>query len=475
MRSLFLKIFLWFALAMVLVNVASFLTGIIAERRSERRSNPLAPMFGVYAQTAGETFERDGQAALAAYLERAERASGIHAVVFDERGAEVSGRTVPAEAQAVARRTTESQPFIFEFPHQHQSTEHQPPRPLVAQTIRTPRGALYTLVGEMPRNEGPGPPPRLGEPGSFRFGLRLLGQHLLPILLVGGLFCYWLASYLTRPIVKLRATTHELADGNLTARMSHSLTRRHDELGYLGREFNLMAERIEALVEAQRRLVAGVSHELRSPLARLHVALGLARRRAGEEATTALDRIEHEAENLNEMIGRLLTLSRLESGAAGLEKTPVALAALVREVAADADFEARSRNCAVLIETCEECTTNGAAAILRSAIENVLRNAVRYTAEGTEVEVTLRCVDDGLRPQAVISVRDHGKGVPAESLKDIFRPFYRVEDARDRASGGTGLGLAITERALHLHGGSVVAANAADGGLVVELRLPLVH
>jgi signal transduction histidine kinase len=210
-------------------------------------------------------------------------------------------------------------------------------------------------------------------------------------------------------------------------------------------------------------------------LARLNVALGLARRRAGAEATPALDRIEREAENLNELIGRLLTLSRLDSRTDGLQQTNVDLASLVREVADDADFEARSRNCSVRVVACEECATKGAVEILRSAVENVLRNAVRYTAEHTEVEVSLHCNGDGAQREAVINVRDHGRGVPAEALQDIFRPFYRVEDARDRASGGTGLGLAITDRAIRLHGGSVAAFNAADGGLVVELRLPIVQ
>jgi two-component system sensor histidine kinase CpxA len=466
MRSLFLKIFLWFGLAMVVVNIASFATGVITERQFQPpRANPMAPMFGVYAQTAAEIFERDGPSALAAYLERVERASRIRAVVLDERGEEVSGRTVPARAREVAKRASESVPFVFDFPRQSQ--------PLAAQAVRSPHGARYTLVGELPKPDFPTPPPRLGEPGSLRFALRLLGQRLLPLLLIGALFCYWLARYLATPIVKLRDATHELADGNLAARVSHRLIKRRDEIGYLGRDFNLMAGRIESLVEAQRRLLSDISHELRSPLARLGVALGIARRRAGPEVGVALDRIEREAERINEMIGQLLTLSHVENDTEGLKTVKIDLCALVREVADDADFEARGRDRSVRVLPCAACSMTGVVELLRSAVENVVRNAVYYTAEGTEVEVALRCEDEQPEKYAVVSVRDHGAGVPEEAIDKIFRPFYRVEDARERQTGGTGLGLAIAARAVRLHGGTITAANSSGAGLVVEIRLPV--
>jgi len=184
------------------------------------------------------------------------------------------------------------------------------------------------------------------------------------------------------------------------------------------------------------------------------------------------DRIEREAERLNELIGQLLTLARLESGAEATEKELVNLASLVDEIAADADFEARSRHRAVRLVTSEEYTTTGNAELLRRAIENVVRNAVRYTAEGTAVEIALGGQRTGGDPQAVISIRDHGAGVPEAALADLFRPFYRVADARDRQTGGIGLGLAITERAVRLHGGTVTAANAPDGGLIIEIHLP---
>lgn len=467
MRSLFLKIFLWFGLVMVVANIASFVTGIVTERRSQfPRTSPMSQMFGVYAESAVEVFERGGKTALASYLERVEHASNIHAVLFDSLGNEVSGRTVPEGVANSISRVSEDTPYVFYFLPQQQ-------RPVAAHFVRGPMGAPYVFAGELPKPDFPRPPPRLGEPGSFAFGLRVIAQSFLPVLIVGGLFCYLLARYLSTPIVQLRGVTHELAAGKLTARVNDKLLKRHDEIGYLGRDFNVMAGRIESLVEAQRRLLGDISHELRSPLARQGVALGLARRYSGPQATPALDRIGREAERLNEMIGQLLALSRIESDTERLGSVEIDLSTLVKEVADDADFEARGRDRSVRLLNDEPISTKGVPELVRSAIENVVRNAVRYTDAGTEVEVSLTTERDGPR-FAVISVRDHGKGVPEESIKEIFRPFYRVEDDRDRKTGGTGLGLSIAARAVHLHHGTIKASNASDGGLIVEIRLPIV-
>jgi len=454
-------------LVMVVVNVASFVTGILTERRSQfPRQSPMAQMFGVYAQSAVEVFERDGKTALASYLDRVEHASNIHAVLFDNLGNEVSGRTVPEGVLNAISRVTDDSPYVFYFLPQQQ-------RPIAAHLVRGPQGVTYVLAGELPKLDFPGPPPRLGEPGSFAFGLRLIARSFLPVLLVGGLFCYWLARYLSTPIVQMRGATHELSAGNLGARVNQKLLKRHDEIGYLGRDFNVMAGRIESLIGAQRRLIGDISHELRSPLARQGVALGLARRNAGPQARPALDRIEREAERLNEMIGQLLALSLVESGAERLESEKVDLSAVVKDVADDADFEARGRDRSVQVVTNESLRINGVSELVRSAIENVVRNAVRYTSAGTSVDISLTSETVKGNRFAVINVRDHGDGVPEGSIKDIFRPFYRVEDDRDRKTGGTGLGLSIAARAVHLHHGTIEAANASDGGLIVEIRLPI--
>jgi two-component system sensor histidine kinase CpxA len=287
------------------------------------------------------------------------------------------------------------------------------------------------------------------------------------------LVCFLLARYLTSPIVRLRAATQRLAGGDLTARAGAVGSRRRDEIAELVRDFDGMASRIENLVNAQSRLLNDISHELRSPLARLNVALGLARQRTGPEAASTLDRIEMEAERLNELIGRLLALARLEGGDQSMQRAPVDLEQLVREICKDADFEAQGRNCRVASNIAADCVVMGNADLLHSAVENVVRNAMRYTREGTEVEIVLARWEGANGPEARILVSDHGPGVPAESLDKLFRPFYRLDDARGRQTGGVGLGLAITERAVRLHGGSIKASNRPDGGLDVEIRVPL--
>jgi two-component system sensor histidine kinase CpxA len=234
-----------------------------------------------------------------------------------------------------------------------------------------------------------------------------------------------------------------------------------------------MAEQIENLVNAQSRLLKDISHELRSPLARLTVALELARQRTGPEAQTILDRISLESSRMNELIGSLMTISRLESGAGNLKKVPVELEQIIDEVARDAAFEAQARNCQVEAEIVDELPVLGDPALLHSAIENVVRNATRYTADGSTVKIRAEALQQGNAREAVIVVSDAGPGVPVDSLDRIFRPFYRIDDARGRSTGGVGLGLAITEQAVRLHGGSVRASNLPEGGLSVEIRLPL--
>ena len=447
-RSLYLKIFIWFWLAMIIINVVLFAAVALTRPTPTRRSWRDLAQTGPNAQRAAEIYEQSGARELTAALQATEKSTGVSATFFDESGKELSGRTVPPGAQDLSAKATESRDIEFNFAEQNT---------LVARPVVSANGQRYIYVAHIPR------PP-------FQPSFRSLGLRLLVVLVIGGIFCYWLARYLTQPLLKLRTTTNQLAEGNLGARVSTKLARRRDEVGQLGRDFNSMAERLESMVKAQQRLLGDISHELRSPLARLGVALGLARQRSGSEAIGALDRIERESDNLNEMISQLLTLTRLESGTDGRKRTDVDLAALVKEVADDADFEARSLNRAVQVVSSDNCSIKGVEELLRSAVENVVRNAVRYTPEGTAVEVALSRANGN----AVISVRDRGRGVPEEALEKIFRPFYRTEDARDRQSGGgTGLGLAITERAVRMHGGSVQAVNAAGGGLSVEMILNL--
>ena len=306
---------------------------------------------------------------------------------------------------------------------------------------------------------------RLRQPYVPR-GLPTLGIALS--ILAAGVISYLLALYLTSPVKKLKSVVQSFAEGNLDVRVAPQLGNRRDELADLGREFDHMAERIAALISSQKRLLADISHELRSPLARLTVALALARKNTTTKGESALDRIEMESERVNALVGQLLALTRLESGAERVPPEMVALEELVEEVIDDANYEAKPLHKEVRVLQLSSCRVRGSSELLRSGIENVIRNAIRYTAEGTAVEVSLSTRLDN----AIVTVRDHGPGVPDSELQHIFEPFYRVGEARERSSGGVGLGLSIADRTIKLHGGSIRAENVNDG-LLITICIPL--
>ena len=276
-----------------------------------------------------------------------------------------------------------------------------------------------------------------------------------------------MARYLTAPIGKLQIAARQFASGDLHTRLD---TKRRDEFGELAREFDRMAERIETLVTSEKRLTQDISHELRSPLARLNVALELARNKANAETLPLIDRIETESQRLNEMISQLLVLSKLETGSENFERREINLTRLFEQTIADADFEAQANRKAVVILQKDAVRVFGNETLLRSAIENVLRNAVRYTPVETAVEVKLTAENK----RAVVSIRDYGAGVPEAEIEKMFRPFYRVNQARERKTGGIGLGLAIAERAVHAHRGAIKARNT-ENGLAIEIILPTLN
>jgi len=325
------------------------------------------------------------------------------------------------------------------------------------------------------------PPGQLMSPGinateSFPANQTLPGSALSFLLVAmgaAGLTWYRFYRYSTVPLRRLRKVTQQLAGGDLSARVGEGLDNRRNEVADLGRDVDRMAERIESLVGAHQRLIRDVSHELRSPLSRLNVALELARQSAGPSHSAPFDRIERESDRLNELIGQLLMLTKLESESGSIKRGEFDITALVVEIVKDADFEVKNNNRQVVATVSEEIMLNGNSELLRQAIENLVRNAVRYTEQGTPVEISIKKKMANGRNWVHIEVRDHGPGVPESALYDIFRPFYRVNDARERQSGGTGVGLAISDRAVRLHGGSLRAFNAPGGGLVMKMELPL--
>jgi two-component system sensor histidine kinase CpxA len=285
-------------------------------------------------------------------------------------------------------------------------------------------------------------------------------------LLVSGFICYLLTLYITTPILHLRGLSQKLAAGDLSTR---AVERRHDELGDLVRDFNAMAGQIEELVSRQRQLISDISHELRSPLARLNVALDLGRERKGNDS--AFDHMERDLSLLNDLIERLLTVARLDSTAAPIAMMPLNMTELVEQIARDADFEAHDQGGRVRFTAQEQIFVQGNAELLHGAVENIVRNAISYGGLDGPVDVTLeRDAHDALSARLI--VRDCGPGVPEAELVKIFQPFYRATEARDRQSGGTGLGLAIADRVVRIHGGTIQAENVEPHGLRVEIVLP---
>jgi two-component system, OmpR family, sensor histidine kinase CpxA len=310
---------------------------------------------------------------------------------------------------------------------------------------------------------------------TSELGRRLLHAHFWFKTAIASfpaaIVCMLLSLYITRPITRLRATAQRLANGDLAARSSPQKSTRKDELGDLARDFDMMAARIEQLMTAQRRFVADVSHELGAPLTRMHLAQALLRREFAGKSNASLERIGREIDKLSNLVQQLLLLAGLEAGRCPAETlAPVSLRSLCDNIIEDANFEAEHRGCR--INGCrEDVTLLAYPQLLQRAIDNVLRNAIRYTSPGSEVLVN--CHADPGTKTVQIEVLDLGPGVPDSMLSDIFLPFFRTAPGRESDSGGTGLGLAIAAEAVRLHGGTTTAQNRQNGGLQVTITLPL--
>jgi len=456
MKNLFLKIFLWFWMAFLVVAV-TLATVVAITRSNETMIARLSLYLPLEARHAADIYEREGKTGLRHQFDQIVESGSIAPYLLDENWKDVLGRNPPAGAVEFAKTAREDVPVISKLSGWNG---------FAAQQAIGGSGHRYTTLVVA---HGPSADDLIKGLGfKTLFGL-------FAILLIGGAFCFWLARHIANPIVQLSEAASHIADGWLDTRSDQSIRLRHDEIGRLGVSFDRMAERIESLVHGQQRLFGDVSHELRSPLARLSVAEGLLRQCPPEERTNYLDRIVLEVEHLDQLIGQLLTLARIDSGADSSRKERVELSSLVQEVAVDGNFEAQAKCCAVRIDSEDLCATTGAREQLRRAIENVVRNAIQYTQPSTDVEITIRKQYAPAPPSAVIQVRDHGPGVSKEHLEKIFLAFYRVPAIHGEPTSGAGLGLAITERIVRMYGGSVTATNALDGGLIVNVELSLLE
>lgn len=447
MRTLFLRIFLSFWAAMLLVLASTAAVGWY--RFNQVQSIDLK----LLAEEATVHVHAGGVTELVDWINKTERRyTGRRFFIVDSSGEDIRGRDLPVPLSNYAKRLKEAG-----FLNEGIVASRRDDPLLLAPLFTDSRGAVYSVM----TYSGNGWPLELLREPDVRLVL------LAFALAVSGVVCWWLARYVSKPVERLQSSARSLAAGNLEARVGEEFSRRQDELGVLARDFDTMADHVRNLLASKETLLRGMSHELRSPLARLRVALGLARRE-GADVARQFDRIELEAERLDMLIGQMLQLSQLRAAEPALPRGPVELASLVNEVVEDARLEASAINRGVEWTADGPVEIEGDHDLLRSAIENVLRNAVRFTPEGTAVHVALTRTRDNAR----VVIEDRGPGVPQLELQRIFEPFYRVAESRDRDSGGTGIGLAITARVVHLYGGEVIATNRAEGGLRVSLSLP---
>ncbi len=447
MRSLFWRVFAWYlGMTVIVLGLGIGVTMLTdPEFRFQRAVGISQATIQSQGQSAVDAWNKGGVNSLVAEFAKARRPRFL----FDSAGRELSGKRVPAHLDELVKRTFGSNGIELEMV----------PQTTYAALRVNASGKTYVFARV------------LAAENSFH-----LIPHPLPLwarvflgLFTASLICVLFAHYVTSPIRRLRAATREFAGGNLEVRIGTAKPfNRKDEFADLAHDFDNMAGRIQDLVITQQRLMGDISHELRSPLARLQLALEIARRKAGPDAEKPLNRIEQEAEKLNTLIGQILRSARTEQLSPASKKL-FDLSNLVREVAGDADFEASGKDRRVLVDTNELSLVHGDRELLRSAIENVVRNAIRYTPGNTDVRIESRRTGEA---HATVTVRDCGPGVPAESLPHLFEPFYRVNDARDRDSGGAGLGLAITRHVIAAHGGAVRATNR-DGGFEIQIDLPV--
>jgi two-component system sensor histidine kinase CpxA len=367
--------------------------------------------------------------------------------LFDDQMNELSGFWMPDDARDSVQRALQHQGIV--------TTRYGT---FIAERLPDSKGHIFIFAGEFFH------PPLVRTLPVSVFAAILISS------LLTSLLCAALAQYLTRPIIRLRDAAHAIARGNLEARAGLSGSTRRDEIADLVKDFDTMASEIHDLVESNKRMLMGASHDLRSPISRIRVALSIAATAPEPERQEMLDRIEVELLRLNGMIEQILTVARLESGQLQPSIAPLSLNQVIGEAVEDARFEASQSNVEIVYdESTPERTISGEENMLRSAFENVLRNAIFYSGDRGRVEVALTS-DKGL---ATISIRDNGPGVPEDALPKLFKPFYRVDDARTTTTGGNGLGLSIVSGAVKSHNGRVSARNLQPHGLEILIELPV--
>ena len=443
--SLYWRLLVWFCVANLLV----LLLGGLFARRFIEFTTAVQIDWAALAQDADQAYEDGGRDALAAWVAE-QRKQGVEATLFEN-----------GEALVPIRLRGPTRELLKEWLPSGQSV------------VLQPRGGFYVAFQQVSGVDGhtrqllamSRSHARLRP--QTRDKIYLAVQLLLSLLFIGAVG-WWVARSVARPVEALRRATRRMADGELSTRVGRQGGLAHDELAQLAGDFDLMAARIEALVAHDRGVLQDLSHELRSPLARLQLIIDLARRSdEPAEAAPYFEQAEQEIARLDRMLGEMLALSRMEGGLPGMEREPIELVALVHDCLEQSRLEAEARHVELCLTSVDSVKVSGSALLLDRALGNLLANAIKFSPEGGVVNVTLRA-DQGF---AELVLRDHGPGVPESELASLFRPFFRGSNAV-RAEGH-GLGLSIVERVVQVHGGSIEVRNAEGGGLQIRVRLPL--
>jgi two-component system sensor histidine kinase CpxA len=404
------------------------------------------------AETVARALDNGGVSALDDIESRIDPKHKLRFFVFDPDLNEVSGGPAPESVRALASNLR---------PQENAQFEMLGDGLLAGSVISAHDGRAYRVIVRFPAHKAVKAPVN-----AWSWSGRIAA-----VVAAAGLLCTWLAWRLSTPLSRLGQATSKFASGDFKARADAATFPSHPpEYRRLAHDFDDMAGRIETLVYSQRQLLRDVSHELRTPLTRLNLAVNNARHAPASAVAASLDRIDQESERLNALIDRIIRLSRCESFAELPHRDIIEFADFVESIVSDADFEATARKRRVSMLRAETCRLAGDRELLREAIENIMRNAIRYTPEGTSV--TVDAYFDG-RSEYRIVIRDCGPGVPVEHIEAIFEPFYRAPQRTDPDSPGFGIGLAIAKRAVGLHQGTITARNLVEGGFELAIRLPV--
>jgi two-component system OmpR family sensor kinase/two-component system sensor histidine kinase CpxA len=453
-RGLYWKIYFSFILTSVLATLVTLGYAVFYRQLSNETNNIIAPTEG-YISSAQLMLQRGGEPLLIEWLITFEQHPNVNAYVFDQQGSSILGGEVPVSVSEYAFSASD---FHVKVQPLNRSEI------LVKAPLTSQQGGVYLLVVEFLH-----PFAVLDVKSYIALGLSVA------IVFFAGIG-FLLSGYLSRPMRRLQKTVKAIAAGDLSARSGSRLRRRRDEIGDLSREFDVMADRVQALLADQKGLLRDISHELRSPLARLQIATELARLDAGEEIVEYLDRIDLETGRVNDLIADILLLAKLEVDRHPEQWQATDLVNVVEQIVHDAHFEQQAQ-VIKFIHPKKPCLVMAEGKLLSSAFENLIRNALLHTFEHTKVEITIKEIDSDF----AIIVRDHGPGVAEEHIQHLTQPFYRAEHARERiaqnikkqVSGGRGygLGMAITHRVIRSFDGQMAIRNHPEGGLEISCYL----